>query len=62
MFLSGVNIQETILIDRLYHANSSPAAGSRPPTFPFDRVVVSASKKAPAVVAAVTQSVPTNPR
>ena len=61
-FYLGVNIQETILIDRLYHANSSPAVGSRPPVFPFERVVVSASQKAPTVVAAVTQSVVANPR
>ena len=62
LFYLGVNIQETILIDRLYHANSSPAVGSRPPVFPFERVVVSASQKAPTVVAAVTQSVVANPR
>ena len=42
----GVNVLENILIDRLYHAGV-PAAGTRPPVFPFEKVNVT-------VVTAVT--------
>ena len=52
-------MQETILIDRLFHANGNPAAGMRPPAFPFERVTVTAVKQTPAVaiVAVATPSV-----
>ena len=37
----GVNVLENILIDRLYNAGV-PAAGTRPPAFPFEKVIVTA--------------------
>ena len=40
-YLKGDYMPETILRDRLYHAGTKPA-GSRPPTFPFERINVTA--------------------
>jgi protein transport protein SEC31 len=42
-YLKGPHIHETILMDRLYHAGSKPP-GSKPPPFPFEKVVVSAAR------------------
>ena len=46
---------ENIMIDRLYNAGT-PAAGTRPPVFPFEKVTVNAVKP---VVAAVSKVVAT---
>ena len=42
-YLKGSHIHETILMDRLYHAGSKPP-GSKPPPFPFEKVVVSGTR------------------
>ena len=38
-YLTGASLPEQVLVDRLYNAGSKPA-GSRPPPFPFEKVVV----------------------
>jgi hypothetical protein len=55
-YLKGSSLPESILIDRLYHAGNKKA-GSRPPAFPFTKVVVdiTAPTKQPQVNAAVTK-------
>jgi protein transport protein SEC31 len=40
-YLKCKSLSENILMDRLYHAGNK-AAGSRPPAFPFDKIVVNA--------------------
>lgn len=52
----GVNVLENILIDRLYNAGV-PAAGSRPPAFPFDKVIVTAITAVTAKPVAATSGI-----
>ena len=52
----GVNVLENILIDRLYNAGV-PAAGSRPPAFPFEKVNVTAITAVTAKPVAATSGI-----
>jgi hypothetical protein len=55
-YLKGVSIEENILIDRLFNASINKPAGSRPPTFPFEKVLVERVKpKVAAVIASTVQ-------
>lgn len=54
-YLKGVSIEENILIDRLFNASINKQAGSRPPTFPFEKVLVERVK--PKVAAVIVSTV-----
>eukprot|EP00981_Chlorochromonas_danica_P003692 scaffold681_cov173-Ochromonas_danica.AAC.55 len=57
-YLKGSSIAESVLMDRIYHAGNKPA-GSRPPPFPFTKVVVEQSKTAAAAAStAAAQALP----
>ena len=45
-YLKGEHIDEQVLRDRLYHAGTSKPVGSRPPPFPFEKVLVSPAPQA----------------
>jgi hypothetical protein len=60
-YLKGVSLEENILIDRLFNANTNKSAGSRPPPFPFEKVSVEKAKpKVAAVVVSTVQPTTVN--
>jgi hypothetical protein len=55
-YLKGVSLEENILIDRLFNANNNKSAGSRPPPFPFEKILVEKARpKVAAVIASTVQ-------
>lgn len=55
-YLKGDSTPVAILVDRLYHAGDKPA-GSRAPTFPFQKMQVEAAVAQPAAVVATASGV-----